>query len=757
MTPSRISAPGSIPNFPFHTMGWKAFQDFCSTILTDICGQKVERYAIVRDLGMDAVIWGRHCQKEGFQGEGTFICQCKHTCNEGTTLTKSIMDNELPKIRELAIKHGALSYIIMTNYSITGENADAIRQALVATGISSVTIWGSDRLASFVIDSPRLRMLVPRVYGLGDLSFILDERQLAQSKALLNVLKDDLSKFVRTSAYLKSGEALSKQGFVLLIGEPGAGKTTIASMLVVHAIDHWKCEPFHLSNADEFFTHWNPDNPKQIIWIDDAFGVTQFESSLTSGWNRAFPKMSAAINKGLKVIFTSRDYIYARAIREIKTGAFPLLSNSQVVIRVEQLSSEEKQEILYNHIRYGDQPKSYKTGIKTYLKYISNVSRLLPETARRLGSSAYTKSLSISETGIRMFVENHEEYLVETIRQMGKEEQATLALVFSAGGQIESPVMFDPERSALIGRMGASQADIISAIDSLIPTFLFRESASSIRYRHPSIRNAIGRIISESPEYLDLYLSGGPLNIVLREVCCEGMIIEGARVVLPLSRYPHMCRKMISAIDIPGYEDQIYRFLSDRADKDFINEIIRQYPHLYERSLRFISYMSTQPKIYFIAHANRLGILPEEIRKSCIQRMISLAIETPDADFMTMPELKSILTDEEMDQAMGRLEQELVPHIDELIDNWIDNADLRDESYYSLLKEALSDIKSEFDNLGPSHNQSVNILVEAVSRVEELDNEHSYSPEPDEDDWRGGSGGTEIQETSRDRFDDVDS
>ncbi len=38
-------------------------------------------------------------------------------------------------------------------------------------------------------------MLVPRVYGLGDLSQILDERAYSQAREILSALGDDLGKF----------------------------------------------------------------------------------------------------------------------------------------------------------------------------------------------------------------------------------------------------------------------------------------------------------------------------------------------------------------------------------------------------------------------------------------------------------------------------------------------------------------------------------------------------------------------------------
>ena len=174
-------------------------------------------------------------------------------------------------------------------------------------------------------ESARLRMLVPRVYGLGDLSQILDERAYAQGREILSALGDDLAKFVITDAYGRSAKALTEHGFVMLLGEPACGKSTIAAALALGALDEWNCSTLKIRDADDFVTHSNPHEPRQFFWIDDAFGATQLDWQATIDWNRVFPHIQAAIRRGGKVVFTSRDYIYRAARSFLKQSAFPVL------------------------------------------------------------------------------------------------------------------------------------------------------------------------------------------------------------------------------------------------------------------------------------------------------------------------------------------------------------------------------------------------------------------------------------------------
>ena len=264
-------------------------------------------------------------------------------------------------------------------------------------GVKHVRIFEATWLTRQILENKRLRMLIPRVYGLGDLSEILDERAYAQAQAILETMREDISKVVVTDAYQRAAAALDNNGFVLLIGEPAAGKTTIASLLAMAALDNWNAPTLVLHDPAQVIDHWNTNQSTQFFWIDDAFGVTQQDDALVDGWSRAWPTIRTMVRRGAKIVLTSRDYIYNQVRDRLKETAFPPLNESQVVIDVRDLSDDEKRQILYNHIKLGNQPTSFRTAIKPFLEEIAVNRRFVPETARRLGDSAFTKSLQLHE------------------------------------------------------------------------------------------------------------------------------------------------------------------------------------------------------------------------------------------------------------------------------------------------------------------------------------------------------------------------
>ena len=116
------------------------------------------------------------------------------------------------------------------------------------------------------------------------------------------------------------------------------------------------------------------------------------------------------LRKGVKIVMTSRDYIYKRAKNDLKEGAFPLLRESQVVIDVHDLTAEEKQQILYNYMKLGRQPRKFRGAVQAYLPDIAAHPRFVPETARRLADPLFTRELDITRYDLIDFVEKQEHF-----------------------------------------------------------------------------------------------------------------------------------------------------------------------------------------------------------------------------------------------------------------------------------------------------------------------------------------------------------
>lgn len=551
--PESAAAQSVDVQYELHTLGWKAFQDLALAVTSEVLGQSVARFAESRDGGRDGAFHGLWSEA-GRESDRppSFTVQCKFTSRRDTRIRWQTLEDEIEKARRLGDLGLANRYILITNYRLGAETEQAIRESFLhLDGIEQVHVYGYEWLVQIIRESPRLRILVPRIYGLGDLSQIIDERALLQARELLSGLGEDLAKLVVTDAHKRSAYALVEHGFVLLLGEPASGKSTIAASLAVGALDNWNASTYKLRTPEDFIRHWNPHEPKQLFWFDDAFGATQYERELALQWNRVFPELNTAIRRGSRVLFTSRNYVYNYALHDLKLSAFPLLSHSQVVINVQELTIREKEQILYNHLKLGRQPRIFRGALKRFLPMAARNPKFLPETARRLGDPLFTRTLVPMETTVRKFVEEPLAFLLDTIRSLDEHSKAALILIFMTGGRLASPIHLDADLTLAVDLLGSNVAGVRKALKALNESLIRKvnvDSGSEWIFRHPTISDALGELVGEDPEMLDIYLKGTPPLKLIREISCgaptEVALRQGVKVFVPTDRYNAVLAKI---------------------------------------------------------------------------------------------------------------------------------------------------------------------------------------------------------------------
>ncbi|ARO88282.1 hypothetical protein EBAPG3_011105 [Nitrosospira lacus] len=745
--------------YELHSLGWKAFQHLCVSITAEIWGQSVQAFSDTNDGGRDGAFHGMWNPSPTDSFVGAFTVQCKFSSRVGSSLTLSDLSDELAKVRRLANRGLADNYFLFTNAILSGKSEELIRAAFLAiSNIKNFNVYGSERISQIISESPRLRMLVPRIYGLGDLSQIMDERAYVQAQEILSSLGDELAKFVITDAYQKSARALIEHGFVILLGEPACGKSTIAAALAVAALDEFNCFTVKIRDADDFVRHSNPNETKQFFWIDDAFGATQIDWQSAIEWNKALPHIQAAIRRGTKVVFTSRDYIYRSARRVLKESALPLLRESQVIIEVQKLSKSEREQILYNHIRLGTQTKDFKSSIKPYLPAVVENSMFTPEISRRLGNPTFTKDLALNPFAIERFVANPMELLQEIIRTLDPYSRAAIALVFIRSGNLLSPISLTDEEQKFVALMGGSMTNLIPTLESLNGSLLIlvkNEGNYSWKFKHPTIRDAFAEILSENRELMDLYLAGTPVHQLFAEVSCGDIGLEGVKVIVPRNRFEIVITRINLLMNNKReYQDSIYQFLANRCTKEFLEIYISTNPNFIS-SLHIYSYIEYVSDIFVILRLNEFGLLPEDLRKTHVNEIQRLAIETPDSGFSS-PQIRKLLTSDEYLKIIEDVRINLLPGLSNCVDEWRRsyNDDGDPDEHFSPLITTFRELKDLFEQ-----NEDVLTMIDAGLNsldkvIDDIKSDIQDNSSPHED-YRDHIK-TAFSSSARSVFDDVD-
>jgi hypothetical protein len=696
--------------YDLHSLGWNSFQQLCLTITREILGQVVESFLDSGDGGRDGAFTGRWTNTGQEDLTGSFVIQCKFTSRSNYVLRTSDLSDEVGKARKLVAMGLCDSYVLMTNAGLSGTRAAEIKALFNEAGAKHLAIFGSTWISQQIRENKRLRMLVPRVYGLGDLSQILDERAYAQARAILESLREDLAKVVVTDAYRRAAEALDKNSFVLLIGEPAAGKTTIASLLAMAALDQWNASMLKLEDPGKIVERWNPDEPSQFFWLDDSFGVTQYEEFLVHHWNHILPQIKAMLRKGAKIVMTSRDYIYNRARKDLKEGAFPLLKESQVVIDVHDLSGDEKRQILYNHLKLGKQPLSFRREIKPYLEGVAGHPRFIPETARRLADPLFTKELFIDPYYLGQFVERREQLLQEVLQGLDRDSKAALALIYMRNDRLESPIELQPSETEALERLDSDLGGCVTALGALNGSLVLHSQAGDVsfwRFKHPTIGDAYAEILVQSPESLGVYIRGSAVERLVDQVTCGDVGIEKA-VVVPKPLFPLMLTRLREFSQSKSYKSEwlsawgakraLQDFLARRCSKEFLLLYLEQNPGLLDQVAVPGLFLDTVPEVRLAERLHEFGLFPDDKRKRFVETVSNYAIEGQDGDALDHEGIRSLFKDHEFEELLQSVRTELLPRLDDVRRDWQSNYNSGDapEEHMQQLLELFGTLKKRF-------------------------------------------------------------
>jgi hypothetical protein len=747
---AHVHAPGP-PTFELHTLGWRSFQDLCAAVLREVWDQSAQPFADTRDAGRDGAFYGSWQDNSAAPHlpDAPYVIQCKFIARRDQTLTLSNVQDELAKIKNLVEQGLCKTYILMTNARVTGYSEQKIRSAILAQGATDALVLGGQWLNQTIALNQRLRMFVPRVYGLGDLSQILDERAYSQARALLDYLQEDLATFVVTDAYRRAARAVLEHGFCLLLGEPAVGKSVIAATLAMTALDNWGCLTIRADGPADIVTHWNPNEPNQFFWIDDAFGSVRHEQALTDDWARRMLKVMAAVKGGARVVLTSRDYIYRAARPSLKEYSYPLLREQQVVIDVADLSRQERQQIVYNHIRLGDQSKDVRTALKPHLASLADQQPFRPEIARRLGRQAFTPGLVISASAVEQFMARPNEFLHDIYQGLEPDHIGALSLVYQAGELAVPLEVTSNEGQELLTLVGSSPSGVARALTVLEGTFLRRaprvgssDGQEYWSFRHPTLREGFAAFVANNPNLLKLFIEGLDDNGILTQLDCGSGERRGTLVAVPALLFPMVAERVANARPEHTWGDDYWRkrevwtgFLAARCSHRFLEIYLDIDPGLIERCLGGVySYLSSTPELRVLARLHQLGMLSEEDRERVRVEVSELAVEIPDDEWLHSSALSTLLTEEERSAILDRVRVEVVPDLGDMLDNWYMNeqGESADE-YYQPLIDVLDSYKRAFDER--SDREASRALEDALHKVDELRTNASHWQLDDDEEY----------------------
>lgn len=712
---TKTQLQGGNPDFALHTIGWQAFQDLAISIAEVEYARTVHRVAKVADQGRDGFFYGVPDETIAPKDSRETTIQCKHFSNQSTKLTVASLKDELESVKELVKNGKADGYILVTNSNLTEKDRENVASALKSCGVDRPHVFGRDWVTAKILQHPRVRALVPRVYGLGEITWITDQRAREQAEAILDAMGDDLKCYVPTKAHRDAVHALDEHRIVLLLGDPAVGKSTIAAALAVAATDEASTEVFYVRNPEEFITSWDPSVGKRLFWIDDAFGSVRYAPELADRWNHVFQTLKAAIKLDNRFVLTSRNYIWRQAESELKISAIPALSDGSVVVNVEDLTIPEKERILYNHLKFGHQSRSFLSSCRPHLDKIVRSRSFRPEIARRLGNPDFTKNVALTADGLEDFFKNPEKFLRETLSNLDRSFQAAIGLIFLKGGRLETPIEKSPGSALIEELYGVSLADVRHSIDNMKGSFVSRideEDGSFWTYKHPTIADAFARLIGERDELVGIYVRGAKLTQILREATCGKAAVAGSNVKIPQALHTLLIER-IKGQDLPFADLQ--RFLNQRCGDGFFRLFAKLAPERIPWGTSLSRPARRDSNFLLAVTAAKNDCLPTHIRSKLFEALKLQIISEADVSFLEDQTFEVLLSAEQVDDLYQLAKEDLLSELESIIDS---EASAYDpgwdvDSWFDEIRSSLSSLESIYPD-DPKVIEAVELARESI-------------------------------------------
>lgn len=184
---------------------------------------------------------------------------------------------------------------------------------------------------------------------------IVHRANLVHSKFELDQIKETVKVFVQNPSFGRALSLLEGLRYILIAGEPGIGKTTLARCLAAYYLQHMGYSDFiyadTVRNALEMFK----EKEKQVFFFDDFWGSVFKDEKLPHNEEKHMMKFIDLVSKTKNkiLILTSREYVLQQGLTEYHDEELNRTFDiGKCILQMEDYSEVTKAKILFNHLYF---------------------------------------------------------------------------------------------------------------------------------------------------------------------------------------------------------------------------------------------------------------------------------------------------------------------------------------------------------------------------------------------------------------------
>ncbi len=262
----------------------------------------------------------------------TTVIQVKHYVDTPARALVRVVAKENEKVARLKPDR----YVLATSAKLSPALKDKIINAMPNTPLKYEDILGRDDINNLLELHPRILRQHFKLWltHTDILDRIIHSGIHNRTDAEIELIKNLVPRFVQNDSVAKAEAILESRGALIIAGEPGVGKTTLARILTwLHLAQDWRV--FVVDDLKEAMDVCTVGE-KRLIFLDDFLGQISLTNDAIRNVDQRLPIFLERVrsNKDLRFVLTTRDYLLTQAQQQSVRLASEKILASELVLNV---------------------------------------------------------------------------------------------------------------------------------------------------------------------------------------------------------------------------------------------------------------------------------------------------------------------------------------------------------------------------------------------------------------------------------------
>ena len=356
------------------------FENLVRDLLQAELGYRLESFGPGKDGGID-FRFARAGQ--------TTVVQVKHYIGSPPAALLRAAKAENAKVAGLRPER----YILATSSTLTPMLKDKLIAAMPDAPLAREDVLGQEDVNNLLATHPEVLRKHFKLWltDTETLERILHSGIYNRTEAELDVIRRFIPRFVNNESVAKAEQILERCGALIVAGEPGVGKTTLARVLTwLHLAQGW-----HVFVVDDLreALQVSTTGERRLIFFDDFLGQISLTNDVIRDADQRLPVFLERVrtNKDLRLIVTTRRYLLSQAQMQSDRLSSERIAASELVLNVGAYTRKIRAQIVFNHIYFSDLTQEEKDTLLNndfYLRMIDHPN-FNPRLIDLLTSSEY--------------------------------------------------------------------------------------------------------------------------------------------------------------------------------------------------------------------------------------------------------------------------------------------------------------------------------------------------------------------------------